>query len=80
MINQVMQSVVKTLSMIFKNFKKELLKGTYDLIASLPRDILNGKSPGLFCLIRSVIYRETSASMITLPIPHLMGPFAHRTL
>ena len=43
-----------------------LLKSTYNLIPSLPRDILNRRYPGLFYVIISVKYRDTSASMITL--------------
>ena len=46
-------------------YKKELLKGTYNLIPSLPSDIINERSPGLFCLIGSVACRHTSSSMIT---------------
>ena len=61
-------------------YKKELVKVIYDLIPSLPRDILNRKSLGLFCLIGSVTYREL------LPVwSHfqflisVMEPFAQRT-
>ena len=46
--------------------KKELLKGIYNLIPSLPRSILNKRSPFLFCLVGSVACRDTSSSMITL--------------
>ena len=44
--------------------EKEFLTGTYHLISSLPRNILNERSPGLFCLTGSVSCRDTSSSMI----------------
>lgn len=46
--------------------EKEFLTGTYHLISSLPRNILNERSPGLFCLTGSVTCRDTSSSMIIL--------------
>ena len=46
--------------------KKELSKGTFNLIPNVPRNIVNKRSPGLFCDIESVACRNSSSNMITL--------------
>ena len=46
--------------------KKELSKGTFNFIPNLPRDIVNKRTPCLFCHNGSIACRNASSRMITL--------------